>query len=491
MMGSLKKQMEGTVTLRRSYGIVAFLVFAGLTALTVYHVNQLGMTNWRIPIIMISFVWLVLIIVAAHANRPATNNPPKSADGMTAAVITVFNEDPVTFRKMLDTLDIQRFRLKTVIVVNDGSYTTTVEIDDRYPEGHPRREVEVQHKDDSLREIFEDWKRQTRIRDAVYHYQPNAGKRHAQKWAFDLLRGRSIAEVPNYIVTIDSDTILDQNAIYNGLRPFDDDKVMSVAGLLVGLNASENLLTRAINLGFESSFMNGRAAWSTFKSVAVNCGGLAIYRSNVVFTHLHEYTNQTVWGRPANSGDDRIMTAFAAMHGKTVFQEDCVGYTLLPNNRKHLTKQRCRWWRSFWWGGVWLLKRLPITRMIWWLVLSQYVTFVLYSVVFPTVLIIDPIIHQKLPWEFFVYVFFLSYLRTARTLQIKRPDVSTGTQILTYLWGSPANTLINLWLCTALQWYGLFTFGNTGWSTRGQGAEVGVAGGNTDGDTVVQRRRTP
>ena len=477
MMDSLERQMQGTVVLRRTYAIVAFLVFAGLLALTVYHVGQLGMTNWRIPIIMISFIWLVVIIGAAHMNLPATNQPPKNAYGKTACVITVWNEDPVAFRKMLETLDIQNFHLTTLFVINDGSYT--LQTDNR------GREVKV--KDNSLEAVFYEWKRQSRIVDAVYHYQEHAGKRHAQAWAFEQMRARGVAGAPNYIVTVDGDTILDQHAIFNGLRPFDDPKVMSVAGLLVGLNANTNLLTRVINLGFESSFMNGRAAWSRFKSVAVNCGGLAIYRADVVFTHLHEYTNQTVFGRPANSGDDRIMTGYAALHGKTVFQEDCVGYTLLPKHIKHLTKQRCRWWRSFWWGGVWLLKRMPINRTIWWLVLSQYVTFVLYSVVFPTVLIIDPIIHQKFPWEFFVYVFFLSYLRTARTLQIKRPDISTKSQIVTYLWASPANTLINLWLCTMLQWYGLFTFWNMGWNTRTQGVEVGIADGSTD-DTIVQHR---
>lgn len=481
-MQSLDKQMQGTVTLRRAYAIVAFLVFAGLLALTIYHVGQLGMSNWRIPIIMISFIWLVVIIGAAHMNTPATNQPPESAFGRTAAVITVFNEDGVTFRKMLETLDLQQFHLRTVIVVNDGSFVE----DTRHPAGDPRRKV----KDNSLEAVFEEWKRQTRIVDARYHYQPNAGKRHAQAWAFELLRSRGTAGAPNFIVTIDSDTILDQHAIFNGLRPFDDPEVMSVAGLLVGLNSDTNLLTKIVNLGFESSFMNGRAAWSKFKSVAVNCGGLAIYRADVVFTHLHEYTNQTVFGRPANSGDDRIMTAFAAIHGKTVFQEDCVGYTLLPENIKHLTKQRCRWWRSFWWGGVWLLKRLPINRWVWLLVLSQYVTFVLYSVVFPTVLIIDPIIHRKFPWEFFVYVFFLSYLRTARTLQIKRPDVSTRSQITTYLWASPTNTLLNLWLCTILQWYGLFTFWNVGWNTRGQGVEVGVGNNSSADDTIVQQYNT-
>jgi hyaluronan synthase len=176
-----------------------------------------------------------------------------------------------------------------------------------------------------------------------------------------------------------------------------------------------------------------------------------------------------------NSGDDRMLTGFAALEGRTVFQETSVGYTLLPSNMGHLTRQRGRWWRSFWWGGLWLIRRFKPTRAIWWLVASQYVTFVLYAVMFPLILIYDPITHHKFPFAFFLYVIGLSYLRSARTLAVNRPDQTLRSQLLNFVFIPPLVTLLNLWLCTVLQWWGMFTFYETGWRTRqGQGAEVGI-----------------
>ena len=51
-------------------------------------------------------------------------------------------------------------------------------------------------------------------------------------------------------VTMDSDTVLDRNALAEGLKPFADPRVQSVAGVGVALNWNRNLLTRLTNLWF-------------------------------------------------------------------------------------------------------------------------------------------------------------------------------------------------------------------------------------------------
>jgi hyaluronan synthase len=51
-------------------------------------------------------------------------------------------------------------------------------------------------------------------------------------------------------VTIDSDTVLDRSALAEGLKPFADSRVQSVAGVAVALNWKRNLLTRLTNLWF-------------------------------------------------------------------------------------------------------------------------------------------------------------------------------------------------------------------------------------------------
>ena len=428
-----------TVGLRRLYPIFATLIGLYMVYLGWYHYGQLGMPFWRIPVIMLSFVWLMIIVGAAHLNFPSRKKVPSLSVGV---IIPSLNEDPMMMRAMLASLDGQTVLPEAVYFIENGPTNGMA------------------------KQVFDEWAAATPIPHTYFDYREEAGKRDAQAVAFEKC-------ATDIIVTVDGDTRLDRCAIENGLRPFDNPKVMSVAGLLVGLNYSKNLLTRILDVSFVSSFMNGRAAWSRFSSVAVNCGGLAFYRTWVVKRHLHDYVSQTVTGRKVSSGDDRILTGYAALEGKTKFQETSVAYTLLPENMSHLTRQRGRWWRSFWWGGMWLLRRFAPNRLIWWLVLSQYITFSLYAVMFPAVLLLDPIINRTFPWMFFVYITGLSYIRSARTLAVRRPDQSLKVQIVSYILLSPLATVLNLWVCTVLQWWGLFTFRTTGWKTR-QKVEVGL-----------------
>lgn len=430
------------VSLRRWYPLFAILLGIYLIILGWHHWNQLSIPLWRTPVIILSFGWLVLTIVAAHLNRPVKNNFIPNA--RIVAVIPSHNEDPNMLQAMFDGMDRQTVKPDALYFVENGG-----------TDGNAER-------------IIAQWKQTTSIREVYFNYREEASKRGAQGLAFE-----KEDDFNAIVITVDGDTLLDPHAIENGIKPFIDPEVTSVAGLLVGLNRNKNMLTRIVDISFVASFVNGRAAWSRFNSVAVNCGGLAFYRLWVIKKHLHDYLNQTVAGRQVQSGDDRMLTGFAALEGKTVFQETSVGYTLLPENINHLTRQRGRWWRSFWWGGIWLIRRFSPRRAIWWLVMSQYITFVLYAVMFPLILVVDPILNQKFPWFFFLYIAGLSYVRCARTLAVKRPDQSFASQFFGFLLLAPLSTLLNIWLCTILQWWGMFTFRTTGWRTR-QKVEVGI-----------------
>ena len=70
--------------------------------------------------------------------------------------------------------------------------------------------------------------------------QANAGKKHAQSVTF------TSDPQADIFVTIDSDSALDSRAIEEGLKPFADPGIVSVAGLETAINYGANLLTRAI-----------------------------------------------------------------------------------------------------------------------------------------------------------------------------------------------------------------------------------------------------
>lgn len=426
---------NGTVTLRRTYPIIGILVGIAIVALAAYHARHLVSAYLLAPIVIVSFAWLTLNIVLAHVNPRWRGKAPSLSIGI---VVPAYKEDPGMLRAMLDSFDRQTTLPDFVILIENGT------------------------EEPELEQVFREWGKTTSIRITDYVHRKQPGKREAQAVGIRLLNEFGV----DVLVTVDSDTRLDPNAIEQGLVPFSDNTVQSVAGLLVSENRKTNLLTRIVDIGFVSSFVNGRSAWSALRSVAVNCGGLAFYRMSAIYKHLDAYLHQTVGGNPAALGDDRALTGFASFEGATVFNEASVGYTLMPERMGHLTRQRSRWWRSFWWGGAWLLRRQSPKRAIWWMVLSQYITFCLYAVVFPIVLVISPIVNGAIPWHFILYVAGLSYIRSARTLLVKRPDQSTLSQLGNWLILSPFVSAINLWICTCLQWHGLFTYRRSGWNTR-------------------------
>jgi hyaluronan synthase len=420
---------------RKSYWIFGVALVALVTGLIDYRWRQLHLPiGWREAVNIFSFLWILSTVAISHANPEWKAKKSQTKHFNVGVVVPAYNEDPITFRAMLDSFDAQTRIPQSIYVIDDGSLTNEIEL------------------------VFKEWRKQSKIK-GYFTKQANAGKREAQAKAF-----RNSPDVDIYI-TVDSDTVLDSKAIENGLKPFVNPKIMSVAGLLVGLNYKSNLLTRLVDLTFVSSFLNGRSAWSKVHSLAVNCGGLAFYRGTVVRKHLDEYVSQTVFGVKTTCGDDRIMTNFALLEGWTVFQENSVGYTLLPANIKHLTKQRIRWWRSFFWGSEWLIRRFPMTRLVWWLVAYQLISFALYTIIVPLVLIVSPLAHHTFPAIFFLYIFALSYMRNMRYLSLKRPDQSYAQQVFTYLL-SPLGTILYMFLGGVLQYIGLFTMKDMSWNTR-------------------------
>ena len=81
-------------------------------------------------------------------------------------------------------------------------------------------------------------------------------------------------------VTIDSDSALDQRAIEEGLKPFADPGIVSVAGLEMAYNFGTNLLTRAIaarSLGFQLFAMSAQSTANG--NVIINPGAFSLYRA--------------------------------------------------------------------------------------------------------------------------------------------------------------------------------------------------------------------
>ncbi len=417
--------------------LLSLVIVCLVAALILYHIHRLEQAMFITgPIIFLSFVYMVIQLFWSFRYGSIEGEAPALK---TMVMIPSYNEDVNTTRAVLEALAVQTRKPDLIYIVDDGS----------------KRE----HRSEKVVEAFREEHPELPIR---YKYINNSGKRRAQYAAFDDVNS---GEYDIYI-TIDSDTVLDEKAIENGLKPFQDEEVMSVAGLLFAQNRT-NLLTRILGVSFTSAFTTGRASWSYLNSVAVSCGGLAFYRRQIIEKYREAYLNQIVFGQEANYGDDRMMTQFASMEGKTLYQETSFAYTLVPENLSHLTRQRTLWWKSFWWGILWVLKNQDKKRPIWWLCLSQYYTFALYGVVLPVTFVILPILTGKFPWEAIIYMLLLSYVRMLSTLRTTRCDVTKKQQILEFVVYAPLAVLLNMYICTILQYHSLLTLRQVReWGTR-------------------------
>lgn len=422
------------------YPVVTAVLVVGFAAAIVFRVWVVGRTGTTVfmTTILVSLAFMIFSITASATNPEYTGDPGPLR---VTVVIPTYNEDRETLRAVLASISAQTVLPNTVILVEDGSDAENV-----------------------CRDDFARWAATVPTITTHYRYIANAGKREAQAVAFRLAKATT-----DIYVTLDSDTVLDPRAVEQGLRPFSDPDVTSVAGLLMnqnGVGRRAALLPKIAGLSFTSAFTGGRAFHSRFRSVTVNCGGLALYRASVVHTYLEAYLTQRAFGRQARFGDDRMLTLYASYEGHTVYQESSIGYTLIPVTISHLTRQRLRWWKSYWWGFI-LLRTQSMRRGVWWVVFSQFTFTFLYAFALPASLIVFPIMYGTFPWQVILYMGALSYLRNLRTLSVRRPDVSRRRQLVEYVLLAPVSTLLNLYLCSGLCYFSLFTLRQVrDWGTR-------------------------
>ncbi|UZJ81012.1 glycosyltransferase [Fictibacillus sp. KU28468] len=284
----------------------------------------------------------------------------------------------------------------------------------------------------------------------VHRLHKNSGKRHAQIWAFERATG-------DIFVTVDSDGYLYPNAVRELLIPFNDSKVMAVTGHINARNRDENWFTRLIDMRYDNAFRVERAAQSVTGNILVCSGPISAYRSEVVLDNLEIYGSQTFLGEMVQFGDDRCLTNYAILKGKTVYQSTAKCITDVPSSLRQFLKQQIRWNKSFFRESLIAFRiglKKPVT-LIW--VLLELSLWILFG--FAIIIALCFKIHTL---GFILLVYYLAYLSISAYARnvfyiLKRP--------LVFLM-APLYGLIHLCLLFPLRIYALFTLKSTGWGTR-------------------------
>lgn len=300
-----------------------FLIFFASCALFVYNLFYGNSDLWQLyskyyVASVVVYLWFLFFLLFRAEYVERSNNKQKAFtyNGERIAVIMpCYNEPPELLLKALQSV----YRCngnKEIIIVDDGS----------------------------MNGIQENLGRIERFPGLEVHYlQVNKGKRHALHAAI-----KNLTADAKYIVTIDSDTVLDKDALIRIVEPLKRPGVGAASGDVRLLNEKQNLLTRMIGAYYWKSLNIQRKAQSGLGMVGCCSGCLASYRRDLMDSIIDLFLNQTFMGERCTYSEDRHLTNLVLKNGyKVVFEPSAISYTNTPHTVRAFLRQQLRWRRGY------------------------------------------------------------------------------------------------------------------------------------------------
>ena len=431
----------------REHRLIWVLVLTSVVtaALIARHV-LLAWVRWPDSLVMLAGILIAAFMTSQWAlsllYKPAvlTGTEQSRVDRLdVAVVIPCYNEDPIVLDRSLYSLVNQSRPPQRVSVVDDGSKVDYQELR-RHWEGA--------------------WPTGTEI---TWTRQENQGKKRAQATGFMLNPHADI------FITIDSDTALEERAIAEGLKPFADRGISSVAGVELAFNARVNWLTQAMNSRGVFYQLILCQVQAMLGDMYVNRGAFSLYRAPIIRRVIPAYVGETFLGYPVKLGDDSALTLFARGAGRTAQQSTAFGLSMFPETLSHHVRQRMRWGRGAAIRNLWRIRYLPVFSYIWWFTFIRIHVSSLPIAVPLVTLIFSPGSTRALAQELLVSIGW-TLLTGLRTLSVHRSDETLWQRLMTVMVRPTANMWAML-VIIPVRFYGTVTFLRQGWTTRKSGVE--------------------
>lgn len=315
----------------------------------------------------VGFLLVVIRTILWIIYRPAPPVTHETAPPLTV-IIPAYNEGAMVLQSIesVERADYPRDRLQ-ILVIDDGS------------------------KDDTWSYIRQAAERYPGLVTALRQAR-NRGKREALALGFARARG-------DVLVTIDSDSVIERDALLAIAGPFRNARVGAVAGKVLVYNRVYGVIPRMLHVRFVISFDMRRAAESVYRNVYCCPGALTALRADAVRRVIGRWRNQRFLGSRCTFGEDRAMTNYLLDHGyDSLYQRTAVVHTVVPHAYGKLCKMLLRWDRSY------IREELRFARIVWkrpWptrllAAFDRFITNVRYPVsclslgVLPTLIAQDP-----------------------------------------------------------------------------------------------------
>lgn len=265
------------------------------------------------------------------------------------------------------------------------------------------------------------------------------------------------------IVSVDSDVVLEKNAVRVLVSRFVDNSLGAVGGRVRLQNASENWLTRMQAIRYYYGYELFKNLERSFRSVLCLSGCLSAYRREVMLELEPVLANRSILGVPIKYGEDRFLTRQTVKAGyKTFLTLDAVCWTVAPNSLSKFWSQQLRWRRSV------FIDFLDGVSHIWTLnplVTLNYAAIFAMEISYPVTIAIGALTGMLVPLATF-HLGVLALLGTWYWIDTRRWPCSERVHPLWFLSMAVVMPVMYL-LLTPLA---LFTLDSSSWETRGHKA---------------------
>lgn len=426
---------------RAGHLAVIAVVVAALAAVTVVVHRQ---TDDRL---LIGYWWfgasvIVFCLVTFHIGRRYLDRPP--APGRVLCIIPAYNEDQDNLAGCVRSILAQTVPVD-IEVIDDGSGVPIL------PFEHPR---------------------------VTWRRQPNTGKRGAQVEVLKAhgrkVAGRWRSNTYQFVLTVDSDSRPAPDALEQLLRALSNPRVQAATGMIYIRNFGESMVARAADIDIGTSCVMMRASRSILGCLETTSGALALYRADLLYDHLEAYAVE------CGTGDDRWLALRALERGQVVGVAEALVETDMPPTLHGTYKQRLRWARSWWWMLPYVFKNLnarqlisPTYGMLQLIVAPAMTLWAMTGLILGVVSGHARYSGTKGLLALGVYVGAYVVVRWGLSglYLLGRPGMPAGQKWLSFLVGTPAAILLNVFLLTPTRYLALLKLFDNRWQTRTSKAE--------------------
>jgi cellulose synthase/poly-beta-1,6-N-acetylglucosamine synthase-like glycosyltransferase len=342
-----------------------------------------------------------------------------------SVVVPTYQEDPKVFAAAIESW-LQR-GVDEVILVIDSSDAACLEVASRYPVTVVETDV--------------------------------PGKRDALRKGWNVARTELVA-------LVDSDTIWAPDVAVEVCKPFADPRIGGV-GTRQSVYGAKGFLARFTDMFLDHRYFDENASQS-YLGRAVSClsGRTAVYRRSILMDIEAEFMQETFWGVPCLSGDDKRLTTLTLEHGYlTYMQRTAEVWSTFPTGLRVFYKQRLRWARNTWRSDLRALSRKWVWR-------HPFLAFTMidkaisgFTVLLGPVFLVAAIVHQN--WIFVaVLVGWWWVSRSAKLLPHIRRRPSSFLFVPGYV--------VTSWFMALIKLQALLTIRRQRWLTRQVAVENGA-----------------